>query len=119
MPYILTERWQGATHPKPGPNNPTAVATLAEAQDIVAEDLQHFDFDAFPDHPLADGIPTLTDFGGDIGPLPDGTVIEVRWIDWMNFERMVIPGTVAATIPITTFDDDDYRDSLLRAFNAA
>jgi hypothetical protein len=57
--------------------------------------------------------------GGTVGPLPDGTVVEVRWIDWMDFERMVVPGTVAAAIPITTFDDDNYRDSLLHAFNAA
>ena len=50
--------------------------------------------------------------------LPDGAVIEVARVDWMDFERMVVPGPVAAAVPITTFDDDDYRDALIRAYNA-
>jgi hypothetical protein len=116
MPYIITTKRPAdpltISDDASWAHTRTAVATLDEARNRVLDIAQRPRAIVWVERYISES-------GGTVGPLPDGTVIEVRWIDWMDFERMIIPGTVAATIPIATFDDDDYRDGLLRAFNAA
>jgi hypothetical protein len=113
MPYIITtlHPWADANEPARRARTRTAVATLEEAQDIVTEDLQHFDFDAFPDHPLADGIPALPESGGTVGPLPDGTVIEVERV--ARFELGFSAGLIAADHP-QLWNDSDLVDKFNR-----
>jgi hypothetical protein len=79
MPYIITERWDGATHPKPG-NNPVAVATLGEAR-AEARTFINTVADRSPGrwmYEMRQECQQMPESGGVIGPLPDGTVIEVR-----------------------------------------
>ena len=126
MPYIITTSTPPTGTPRErtaytmwGTVTRTAVATLDEARMAVASIYDGFTYTdvetAMDNCWEAENLPEA---GKTIGPLPDGTVIEVARADWMDFERMVVPGPVAAAVPITTFDDDDYRDALIRAYNA-
>lgn len=93
-PYIVTVRWQGAAHPKPSTPehpNPVAVATLEEARDKAVEIVREHRH-LWPEHaflpefgPLIDAAGLLAE-GGSVGPLPDGTVIEVRPVDLIDLD---------------------------------
>jgi len=58
----------------------TAVATLDEARAYLTDGTYIFDGPGLSDHLAA--LRELPESGGTIGPLPDGTVIEVRPIEW-------------------------------------
>ena len=76
MPYVITTRREG---PYWGPQNIIsesrhAVATLEEARDYARAECERVD-GAWLDYSPRE---IVTESGGTIGPLPDGTVIEVR-----------------------------------------
>ncbi len=131
MPFIITTHMRCICTEADDPNDHrkdcpswsaaesrTAVATHFEARETAAHIIEQT-VGGDPDwESIYTDAQNVSELGDTFGPLPDGTVIEVKRVDWMDFERLVVPGPVATAVPITTFDDDDYRDGLLRAFNA-
>jgi hypothetical protein len=83
----------------------TAVATLGEAR-AKALNLTsaHDTGDKPPNH---DAL-ALPESGGTVGPLPDGTVIEVRRVKWRDITNAVDLRDVLPT-----------RENMIAAFNAA
>jgi len=82
MPYIITtERTDVAAHGGTFQNvlSRIAVATLDEARRITAREYREHV------HRFM-GFDTrwITESGGTVGPLPDGTVIEVRRVNWID-----------------------------------
>ena len=92
MPYIITtlkpnfSDYGAATAPSGRhydlePEDDYAVATLGEAQQYAAEihsgELESDDYNMLQVEAYSMGEP-----GGDLGPLSDGTVIEVRLVKW-------------------------------------
>lgn len=136
MPYLIT-----TTTPDEGTPNAEfyesyahavtrrAVATLDEALFQVDAMLDHWDDTEHGSErdiwirSLRTMVPEQVGMsGGTVGPLPDGTVIEVAQIGWINFERLTrhLTGQPASELPpITVFDDDDYRTTIIDAYNAA
>jgi hypothetical protein len=79
VPYIIeTWRWEGS-----GAREKQTVTTLEEARESVESIIRHLHAYASEDHPdYRPMIPdTLPASGGTIGPLPDGTVIEVHRVN--------------------------------------
>jgi hypothetical protein len=106
MPYIIETRM--AAEP-PNQNvavraavlTRTAVATLADTE--YAVDL------AIEEHGGSiDEWPDIPESGGTVGPLPDGTVIEVRRVKWRDI-----------TVAVDLRDVLPTRENMLAAFNAA
>jgi hypothetical protein len=95
MPYIITtsEPFDADVHTHRPAFTRRAVATLEETHDHVFEEIWAAygrtagTNDATPALGQADA---LTESGGTIGPLPDGTVIEVERVDWDHVERAVV-----------------------------
>lgn len=90
MPYIIETRcplpgdpygdWTEADDAAEAKNTRRAVATLDEARSIVYGAIgENDDPPYFDGHFAAD---SLDEQGGTIGPLPDGTTIEVQALDW-------------------------------------
>jgi hypothetical protein len=90
MPYIITttersECWDRRTGATITQATRRAVATLDEAQyalDLAIEE-HGGSIDAYPDISKARH--------GTVGPLPDGTVIEVELVDWSHIWNAVAP----------------------------
>jgi hypothetical protein len=83
VPYIITtlHPWADATEPARRARTRRAVATLDEAKGAVIRELGPRIDSAYEwDLGLA---------GGTVGPLPDGTVIEVKRVAWLNLARGV------------------------------
>ena len=112
MPYVITTR-QPETH-EPGFDGQLgnyvsgsvsrrAVATLEEARD-VAQSL-------FTTHAKADAPAwrLIEDDGGTIGPLPDGTVIEVEAVGWQDLAERTLTAVNAVA---------EHHDEILYAYNA-
>lgn len=114
MPYVITtiRDERGVTYA----SDPVAVATLEEARENIAPMLE----EAFPYGPCgnAKAIRELSESGGTVGPLPDGRIIEVSRVGWIDFEMMARRGDTGLP-PIEIFDRDDYRADLIAAFNAS
>lgn len=103
MPYIITtnrlvsELDAGETAVR-GESTRIAVATLEEVE-------QHtLDLYGMPPRDLMDDPDTWNDSGGTIGPLPDGTVIEVKRVD--KFALGFAAGLIAADHPQMWADAD-------------
>jgi hypothetical protein len=80
MPYIVTtKRPAKVDHDEERAEREhvsrRAVATLEEARDFIYSLCAETDVD---DERIADDIDRLPESGGTVGPLPDGTVIEVK-----------------------------------------
>jgi len=114
MPYIITTR----KYDDPYAPNPalldisrTAVATLDEARETVASiiDVGEATRGNLPgpsgDAYQLDAVRISAD-GGTVGPLPDGTVIEVRPIGWDK---------LATLVPLS---GRGQRDRIVAAYNA-
>jgi len=105
MPYIITTRTFDHEHtfgsvPFINPPTRTAVATLDEARDYT-----------FNARVNDDGqIEPLPAEGGTVGPLPDGTVIEVRPISF---------GALASRAGFAQFSDERPHAEIIAAFNGA
>ncbi len=120
MPYIITTidgygiKRYGIDVARHVASARRAVATLDEARERVA--IQASDRDGWNREGLE--LPAI---GGTVGPLPDGTVIEVEQVDWIDFERLAreAAGTTGDLPPIETFDNDRYRAEIIDAYNAA
>jgi hypothetical protein len=78
-PYIVTTKRRGymglGLVRSPRVVSRRAVATLEEARDFIYSLCAETDVD---DERIADDIDRLPESGGTVGPLPDGTVIEVE-----------------------------------------
>lgn len=113
MPYIITtyqpDGFPDHAMPDLLPANRTAVATLDEARDAAHKTIHAAYRTAYPLKPRGLGgehsdaqrahrwhnvdVKKLTDAGGTIGPLPDGTVIEVR--EWTADDSYALSQDVA------------------------
>ena len=93
MPYVITakrtrtvENGMRLTNwSEPHPRR--AVATLAEARDAAFYEVRKDDpkHDDPPEYAVAEQLARLLpEAGGTIGPLPDGTVIEVEYVSYGN-----------------------------------
>jgi hypothetical protein len=78
MPYIVTTHYPHRDEEEGGsaPDERTAVATLEEAREAVAQTINAARVPNL--HPAVAQYDALPEAGGTVGPLPDGTVIEVR-----------------------------------------
>lgn len=101
MPYIVTTR-----SPDLDAIEPYAVATLDEALEYVSTTICDLmageNFGQYQDEFRAIG-----ETGGSVGPLPDGTVIEVRRVSWP--EMYALAGHETA---------DTNAETILTAYNA-
>lgn len=89
MPYIITTTTYPAGSPMPNGQTRRAVATPDEAREDVEQIAAECQI---PDHEwrgLVDCINTLPESGGTVGPLPDGTLIEVRFESYGNLWKEV------------------------------
>lgn len=102
MPYIITTAGKLADGTLHQWGDPVAVATLEEARE---EAKNHADNLPIEDKagPWYRAIDALPESGGSVGPLPDGTIIEVSRVAW---------GTIAELAPSDTLDP-------IAAFNAS
>ena len=97
-----------------------AVATLEEARQIV---LDFLEFDIAAEQVDADMMDAqyryaeaLPESGGTVGPLPDGTVIEVERVSWHDLTHHA-PNVGRFWLPATGGDEAS-RTAILDAFNA-
>jgi len=121
MPYIITattprfmESTAGLSRMSPTRTR-TAVATLDEARLVASgiwqKRLGYRKYGPTPDDLARYGNWAVPESGGTIGPLPDGTVIEVRLVDLSDLAETV------GYIDETDSMDSDQGD-ILAAFNA-
>ena len=108
MPYIIETRYSDCDFPGSCGEcdiSRIAVATLDEARRITAREYREHV------HRFM-GFDTrwITESGGTVGPLPDGTVIEVRSTHWEDLRH-------AAGLDFPTSRHE--RADILAAFNAA
>ena len=111
MPYIITTATPLRGEPVGEPLDRitrTAVATLDEAQ-VAVDRLVEEHGGSIDEH---DDLRTDTATGLTVGPLPDGTVIEVRRVRW---------SAIADELPeyMPLFADGGYNKAILAAFNGA
>lgn len=114
MPYIITTvyPWADANEPARRARDRTAVATLDEAREAAHS--------AIPAPTCGDyhgAIYSLSDSGGTVGPLPDGTVIEVRPASWSELAQS-LPAKRRAYVTAPAYVHG-YTGEILAAFNAA
>jgi hypothetical protein len=99
MPYIITTQGQRV-----------AVATLPEAREAVSRALWRNG--AEPDsYRLVEQFDKFDASGGTVGPLPDGTVVEVEHVEWSRLRE-----DIGQTGIDRALDDTDH-DDILNAFN--
>jgi hypothetical protein len=111
MPYIITtlHPWTDANEPARRARTRTAVATDYEMRAVVR------------DHVVASGrtigttADPVTNAGGSIGPLPDGTVIEVQQVSW----NWIIGMADDRGINTDAVHEDGGDLAILAAFNGA
>lgn len=121
MPYIVTTTERGPVEPGIDWSNLTsvsrrAVATLEEAkQRATAPVFAHFRAHG-PAQPLYNAIEALPEHGGTIGPLPDGTVIEVEPVPWEAVAKRAgyPPLNLAA---LSKRHRAEYQESILGTYN--
>lgn len=100
MPYVIETttppcgaQFRRCQDPEHATVTSYAVATLDEAreavQDIAAEvtSSHPYALDAEPTWPERDAL-AIPEHGGTVGPLPDGTVIEVRQVSWDELAKL-------------------------------
>src|SRR6185295_18290227 len=114
MPYVITTWHNEDAAPMPVIPKPkdtrTAIATLDEAREAA-----YYEVDATsPEQPSlvcdeAEQARNLPDSGGTIGPLPDGTVIEVRPVSWADITDELVNSMDDAPIE---------ADDIIAAFNS-
>jgi hypothetical protein len=111
MPYTIATR----QHPTyNGTVTRRAVATLDEAREaIVAAGRIPPSGHVYPAALMA--AESLPESGGRVGPLPDGTVIEVRFASWQQLGSLM--GTAHAVID--NLLDDNAHGEIIDAYNAA
>lgn len=72
-------------------SDPTAVATLDEAKAIIDSERDRYYGDHGTDaseHTIIVQTQNLPITGGTIGPLPDGYIIDVQRLDWIDLARL-------------------------------
>lgn len=115
MPYVITTR----RYDDPYAHDPAlldlsrvAVATLAEARETVGLILDEQDQSRWPAelNPYA----PVPESGGTVGPLPDGTIIEVTHVKWDELREDLR----SRSIPLT-YDYGHAAEAICAAFNAS
>jgi hypothetical protein len=108
MPYIITTHAR-LTQTMPGPTTRIAVATLDEAREAAYSAVEDREPPIMVCFRLAGECHDMSESGGTIGPLPDGTVIEVKPCTWSHLAKVV------------KWDNGPARPlaEILAAFNAA
>lgn len=105
-PYIITTTTYPPGSPMPSGQSRRAVATLEEAQRAARHEVSEsllrqpegvFEYDGCGAWESAEAnASVLPESGGTIGPLPDGTVIEVKPATWREIApRRESPGILA------------------------
>ena len=112
MPYIITTTQSLETDVQGATDSRIAVATLEEARKTASHTVMR----ASVGHAAGDwravkfGARELPESGDTVGPLPDGTVIEVRAVSWMDLKiHTDLPGDPHGLLSEST---------ILDAFNA-
>lgn len=118
-PYIVTVKEVHRGHSAQEPDlsvHRRAVATLDEARERCFRAWGPFDHpdgrDVNQRVPYLDSVRALPDSGGTIGPLPDGTVIEVERVTYDDLGGALSAGAWLPEGPLTEPD-------LIAAFNEA
>jgi hypothetical protein len=94
-----------------------AVATLEEARRYALTVADEHEGEMWSPAMLA----AVYEFGGEgtVGPLPDGTVIEVEQATWrMLWEQSGLPGTAMTTLRDAERGDRGAQDHIIDAYNA-
>lgn len=116
MPYILTTRVDPYRDGGPlAVHTRRAVATVDEARAIIR------------DHVVSAGVPhgttadPITNSGGTIGPLPDGTMIEVKRTTWRYLAELghLTPARIRYVTDPRYGDGSSYAAEIVDAYNAA
>jgi len=118
MPYIITTATPLRGEPVHEPLDRitrTAVATLEEAREACYDVLIKLDNDPAPYFDAHFAVDNMDDSGGSVGPLPDGTVIEVRPTTWERVAR----DAGLETWRLVTDPAPVVGEQILAAFNAA
>ena len=89
MPYIITTTADDPHVGTPAMERVTvtriAVATLDEARDVVTGIVEEREpFSHKVQETAGSNLSAMRESGGTVGPLPDGTVIEVRRVNWID-----------------------------------
>lgn len=111
MPFIITTTSpNGSFH---GEITSHAVGTIEEARDYVLEDIGISEPDTWAEHDaIQASIDNLPESGGTIGPLPDGTTIEVSLATYDDLRAS------ANLVGIELYGlRDERRDQILDAYN--
>ena len=125
MPYIIETRYADCPTPRECGEcdiSRTAVTTLDEARDCAAQAVESAPaaqaVGSATDDRLwsaRDAALTLDESGGSIGPLPDGTVIEVTQVCW----QWIIGMADDRGIDTDAVHEDGGDLAILAAFNAS
>jgi hypothetical protein len=116
MPYVITTKRQTPFGRAGGQTiggpvdvilSRRAVSTLEDARRALWDVLN--EYEALP---MQVGAP-LREAGGTVGPLPDGTVIEVEQVKWSELARHA-----DRAVPTGVVVGDLYRRDVIDAFNA-
>lgn len=114
MPYLVTMHPVHAERSMPrGQRVGRAVATLEDAQAYVSGVVSARTTSADnrgARKTAADRLWSLPESGGEIGPLPDGTLVEIDYVNWADMAKSIGK----------PYSEYDWRaDELIDAFNAA
>jgi len=109
----------GPTGVRPSKTTRIAVATLGEARASVDRAVTDT-----PGYTASVGFPTdaaiadaISESGGSVGPLPDGTTIEVRPVAWRDLIQTMLDAG-EDNYPPLIWDTAEDRADILTAFNA-
>lgn len=94
MPYVITTKTPAVTVSDEACMRVLsrhAVATLEEARAAILADLGDMNAIGGPEDELVGNVLDISESGGTVGPLPDGTVIEVEQIGWATLWQDVRP----------------------------
>jgi hypothetical protein len=112
MPYTITTTLPLADG-RPHAVANRAVATLDEARSAIQTDLCDWHDATGPDDPNIVATLDLSESGGTIGPLSDGSTIEVKHVRWDDLRDELRTLGVALS-----YDHGHAAEAILEAFNA-
>jgi hypothetical protein len=119
MPYTVTKRQGEPADLDDPPAGFRAVRTLDEARSAayeqVVQAVNDSEHEAAPGDWLKDACCDLPAAGGIVGPLPDGTVIDVQHVTWPILYRLAGRPGVPGSLTVTEQETVDAYNALVRA----